>query len=270
MKSRRRSSAREPQESRDSSAPSRSPRSSIQNRLLAKLSHADYERLVPHLEPIEFSPGQVVYEAGEPQSYLYFPTTSVVSLVYTMKDGATAEMGLVGNDGVVGVALYMGGGRRPNRALVQIAGGALRMGANALRAELRHHGLLQPLLLRYAQALLTQISQTAVCNRLHSVDQRLCRWLLLCDDRVGSSELPLTQALIATMLGVRREAVTAAAQRLQAARWIRYSRGRIVVLDRRGLEQRVCECYQVVKREAERLLGGKRRSVSKTVSMRSK
>jgi len=243
--------------------------SSIQNWLLAKLSRADYARLVSQLEPIEFSRGDVVYEAHEPQSYLYFPTTSVVSLVYTMKDGATAEMGLVGNDGVVGVALYMGGGTRPNRALVQIAGGALRMKARTLRAELKRHGSLQFLLLRYTQALLTQISQTAVCNGLHSVEQRLCRWLLLCDDRVRSGELALTQAFMATMLGVRREAVTAAARKLQAAKWIRYSRGKIAILDRRGLESRVCECYQVVKREADRLLGSRRSIPSMAALMQS-
>ena len=233
-------------------------RASIQNRLLAKLSRADYERLAPHLEPIELSLGDVVYEPDEPQSHLYFPTTSVVSLVYTMKDGPTAEMGLVGNDGVIGVALFTGAGTRPNRALVQIAGGALRMKAKALRAELKRRGSLQLVLLRYIQALLTQISQTAVCNTLHSVEQRLCRWLLLCDDRVGSGELAMTQGFLAGMLGVRREAVTAAARRLQAARWIRYSRGKIAILDRHGLENRVCECYQVVRRETDRLLNGRR------------
>jgi CRP-like cAMP-binding protein len=163
-------------------------------------------------------------------------------------------MGLVGRDGVVGIALFMGGGTRPNRALVQIAGGALRMKAKALRAELKRRGLLQILLLRYTQALLTQISQTAVCNCLHQVEQRLCRWLLLCDDRVKSGELPLTQGFLAAMLGVRREAVTAAARKLQAAKLIRNRRGRIDILDRRGLENRSCECYQVVRREAARLL----------------
>ena len=232
--------------------------SSSPNWLLAKLSRGDYRRLAPKLEPVELSLGEVVYEADQPQSYLYFPTTSVVSLVYTTRSGASAEMGVVGNDGVIGVALYMGGRARPNRAIVQIAGGALRMKARALRTELERRGRLQWLLLRYAQALLAQISQTAVCNSLHSVDQRLCRWLLLCDDRVSIGELPLTQSIIAMMLGVRREAVTAAARRLQAAKWIRYSRGRIALLDRRGLESRVCECYEVVRRESERLLGIKK------------
>ncbi|HEX8011812.1 MAG TPA: Crp/Fnr family transcriptional regulator [Casimicrobiaceae bacterium] len=262
MNGHRRSGARKPDAPKHPAARPRSSPSSIQNWLLAKLSRADYERLMPHLEPIELSLGEIVYEADARQSYLYFPTTSVVSLVYTMKDGASAEMGVVGNEGVVGLALYMGGGRQPNRALVQVAGAALRMKAKALRAELYRHGSLQLLLLRYAQALLTQVSQTAVCNCLHSVEQRLCRWLLLCDDRVRPRELALTQAFIATMLGVRREAVTAAAQKLQAARWIRYSHGRIVVLDRRGLENRVCECYQVVRREAERLLGGTKSSTT--------
>ena len=254
MTSRRRSRVRQPQAWSEAAARYPSP-SSSRNWLLARLSRSDYRRLARHLEPVEFSLGEVVYEADQPQSYLYFPTTSVVTLVYTTKSGASAEMGVVGNDGVVGVALYMGGGTQPNRALVQIAGSALRMRAKALHAEIERRGRLQWLLLRYAQALLTQISQTAVCNSLHSVDQRLCRWLLLCDDRVAIAELPLTQSNIAMMLGVRREAVTAAARRLQAAKWINYSRGRIALLDRRGLESRVCECYEVVRRESERLLG---------------
>jgi CRP-like cAMP-binding protein len=254
MGNRRPASARDPQAWGNAAA--RRPSSSW-NGLLARLSRADYARLAPHLEPVEFSIGDVLYEADQRQSHLYFPTTSVVSLVYTSRNGTSAEMGVVGNDGVVGVALYMGGRTRPNRALVQIPGGALRMKAKALRDQLARRGQLQPLLLRYAQALLTQISQTAVCNSLHPVDQRLCRWLLLCDDRVGAGELPLTQAIIAMMLGVRREAVTAAARRLQTAKCIRYSRGRIALLDRRGLESRVCECYEVVRREAERLLGVK-------------
>jgi len=257
MSNRRRSSVREPRGSSEAAARYPSP-SSSRNWLLAGLSRGDYRRLARHLEPIEFSLGEIVYEAGQPQSYLYFPTTSVVTLVYTTKSGASAEMGVVGNDGVVGVALYMGGSTQPNRALVQIAGDALRMKAHALRAEFARRGRLQWLLLRYAQALLTQISQTAVCNGLHSVEQRLCRWLLLCDDRVSIGELPLTQSIIAMMLGVRREAVTAAARRLQAAKCISYSRGRIALLDRRGLENRVCECYEVVRRESERLLGIKK------------
>ena len=240
--------SREPEESNDSMARPKPAHSSIQNGLLAKLSRADYARLVPHLEPIDFSRGDVVYEADEPQSHIYFPTTSVVCLVYTTKDGATAEIGLVGKDGVVGLALFMGGRTRPNRALVQVAGGALQ-------AELKRCGPLLRLLLRYTQALLTQISQTAVCNGLHSVEQRLCRWLLLCDDRVRSGELALTQALLAGMLGVRREAVTAAARKLQAAKLIRYRRGKIGIVDRRGLENRACECYHVVHRETVRLLG---------------
>lgn len=229
--------------------------SAVQNRLLAKLRRADDERLIAHLEPVDLSVGDVVYDRDQPQRYLYFPTSSVVSLVYTMQGGSTGAMGLVGKDGVVGIALFMGGGTQPNRALVQIAGGALRMEAKALRAELKRRGLLQLLLLRHTQALLTQVSQTAVCNCLHPVEQRLCRCLLLCDDRVKFRELALTQAVLAGVLGVRREAVTAAARKLQAAKLIRYRRGRLFVLDRRGLENRVCECYQVIKRETERLLG---------------
>ncbi|HUH92795.1 MAG TPA: Crp/Fnr family transcriptional regulator [Casimicrobiaceae bacterium] len=226
------------------------------NRLLARLPRADYQRLLPRLEAVRLFVGDVLYQPGEPQSHLYFPTSSVVSLVYTMKDGAMGEMGIVGRDGAVGMALFMGGGTRPNRALVQIGGDALRLSAKALRSELKRSEALETLLLRYTQALLTQISQTAVCNCLHPLEQRLCRWLLLCDDRAGPGELALTHALLGAMLGVRRETVTAAARKLRAAKLIGYRRGRIAVVNRRGLESRVCECYEVVRRETDRLLGG--------------
>ena len=225
------------------------------NRLLARLPRPDYQRLHSRLDAVRLSVGDVLYQPDQPQSHLYFPITSVVSLVYTMKNGATGEMGVVGRDGVVGMALFMGGGTRPNRALVQIGGDAVRLSAKALRSELKRSDALETLLLRYTQALLTQISQTAVCNCLHPLEQRLCRWLLLCADRAGPGELALTHALLAAMLGVRRESVTAAARALRAAQLIGYRRGRIAVINRRGLERRVCECYEVVRRETDRLLG---------------
>ncbi len=185
---------------------------------------------------------------------MYFPTTAVVSLLYTLASGMTAEMGLTGNDGVVGVALFLGGDTTPNRAVIQVAGGALQMKAKVLREEFARGRAFQQALLRYTQALITQISQTAVCNRLHPVEQRLCRWLLLCHDRVRSAELRMTQEFIANMLGGRRESVTVAAGRLQDAGLIRYARGQITIVDRPGLEATVCECYQIVKSEGERLL----------------
>lgn len=225
------------------------------NRLLAGLPRPDYRRLLPRLDLVRLAVGDTLYKPDEPQSHLYFPTTSVVSLVYTMKNGAMGQMGIVGRDGAVGMALFMGGGTRPNRALVQIGGEALRLSANRLRSELRRSDALETRLLRYTQALLTQISQTAVCNCLHPLEQRLCRWLLLCDDRAGPGELALTHVLLGAMLGVRRETVTAAARKLRAAKLIGYRRGRIAVIDRRGLESRVCECYEVVRRETDRLLG---------------
>jgi CRP-like cAMP-binding protein len=187
--------------------------------------------------------------------HIYFPTTAIVSLLYTMENGSTAEMGMAGNEGLVGVALFMGGNTMPNRAIVQSAGAAVRMKAKVLQDEFARGGTFQHLLLRYTQALLTQMSQTAVCNRLHAIEQQLCRWLLLSRDRLDSDELVMTQELIANMLGVRREGVTAAAGRLQEKRLISYVRGRIQILDRRGLEAAVCECYKVVKDEYDRLLG---------------
>jgi CRP-like cAMP-binding protein len=227
----------------------------VENRLLAALPGDEYERLYPRLEQVSFSLGEVVYEFGGHLDYVFFPTSSIVSLLYTMENGSSAEMGLTGNEGVVGIALFMGGGTMPNRAVVQSAGGALRMKAKTLQDEFALGGKFQRLLLRYTQALITQISQTAVCNRLHSVEQQLCRWLLLSHDRVKGDELVMTQELIADMLGVRREGVTVAAGRLHDAGAITYVRGRITILDRQKLEETVCECYQVVKEEFDRLLG---------------
>jgi CRP-like cAMP-binding protein len=228
---------------------------SAENRLLAALPEEVFGRLLPHLQPISFAVGSVVYESSEEMEYIYFPTTCIVSLLYTMTDGATAEMGLVGNDGVVGIALFMGGNTVPNRAVVQVAGDAFRVQAPVIQEEFKRGGPCQMLLLRYTQALITQISQTAVCNRLHTIEQRLCRWLLLTHDRAHSAELRLTQELIANRLGGRRESITKAAGRLQTAGLIRYVRGHISILDRKGLEANSCECYQVVKTEFDRLLG---------------
>ena len=225
------------------------------NRLLAALPVAEYERITSNLRHVSFALGEVVYEFGEQMDYVYFPTTSIVSLLYTMENGSSAEMGLTGNDGIVGIALFMGGGTMPNRAIVQSAGGALRMKAQVLQNEFARGGKFQKVLLRYTQALITQISQTAVCNRLHSVEQQLCRWLLLSHDRVPADDLVMTQELIADMLGVRREGVTVAAGNLQDAGAISYVRGHIKILNRQKLEETVCECYHVVKAEFDRLLG---------------
>ena len=224
------------------------------NRLLAALPSDDYQRLVPHLENVSFSLGEAVYEFAGRLDYVYFPTTAIVSLLYTMENGSSAEMGLTGNDGVVGIALFMGGGTMPNHALVQSAGEAVRLKAKVLQDEFAKGGKFQYLLLRYTQALITQISQTAVCNRLHSVEQQLCRWLLLSHDRLNTDELIMTQELIAGMLGVRREGVTVAAGRLQDVGAISYVRGHIRILDRQRMEETVCECYRVVKNEFDRLL----------------
>jgi CRP-like cAMP-binding protein len=198
--------------------------------------------------------GEVLYESGDQLQHVYFPVLSIVSLLYVMADGASAEIAVVGNEGIIGIALFMGGETMPNRAVVQSAGYAYRLKGQVLKEEFNRGGELQHLLLRYTQALLTQMSQTAVCNRHHSVDQQLCRWLLLSLDRLSSNELSMTQELIANMLGVRREGVTEAAGKLQSAGLIHYSRGRIRVIDRPGLEARACECYQVVKTEFDRLL----------------
>jgi CRP-like cAMP-binding protein len=231
------------------------PSEPVENRLLAALPPDEYERLLPNLQQVSFSLGEVVYEFGGHLDYVFFPTTSIVSLLYTMENGSSAEMGLTGNDGVVGIALFMGGGTMPNRAVVQSAGAAIRLKAKVLQDEFALGGKFQRLLLRYTQALITQISQTAVCNRLHSVEQQLCRWLLLSHDRLKTDELIMTQELIADMLGVRREGVTVAAGHLQDIGAISYVRGRIKILNRQKLEETVCECYQVVKDEFLRLLG---------------
>jgi CRP-like cAMP-binding protein len=225
-----------------------------QNHLLAALPAADYERLLPELELVPMPLGWAVYESGGHLGYLYFPTDSIVSLLYVMENGASAEIAVTGNDGLVGIALFMGGESTPNRAVVQSAGYAYRLRATVMKKEFERGGPLQHLLLRYTQALITQMAQTAVCNRHHAVEQQLCRWLLLSLDRLPSNELKMTQELIANMLGVRREGVTEAAGHLQTAGLIHYSRGHITVLDRPKLEQQVCECYGVVKREMDRLL----------------
>ena len=232
-----------------------SPGSPLQNHLLAALPAGDYERLAPHLEPAAMQLGDVLYEPGSHLGYVYFPTTSIVSLLYVMSDGASAEIAIVGNEGILGISLFMGGETTPSRAVVQSAGDSYRLRAQLLKDEFGRFGPMMHLLLRYTQALITQMSQTAVCNRHHSVDQQLCRWLLLSLDRLSSNELSMTQELIANMLGVRREGVTEAAGKLQRAGLIEYRRGRITVLDRPGLESRSCECYAVVKREFDRLLG---------------
>lgn len=225
------------------------------NHLLAALPTEAFDRLKIHLEPISFTLGEVVYESGAHMEYVYFPTTSHISLLYTMLDGSTAEMGLVGQEGVVGIALFMGGETTPNRAMVQGGGLAFRMKAKAMLDEFKRGREFQHLLLRYTQALITQISQTAVCNRLHSVEQRLCRWLLMTHDLAQSDELQMTHEFISNMLGVRREGVTMAARRLQEMGMISYVRGHIQILDRKQLLAHVCECYRVVKDEHSRLLG---------------
>jgi CRP-like cAMP-binding protein len=233
---------------------SRSPK---QNHLLAVLPAAEYERLLPDLEHLPLVLGLPLYESGGQQEYVYFPTTCIVSLLYVMHDGSSAEIAVVGNEGAVGIALFMGGETTPSRAVVQSAGEAWRVKGSILKTEFERGGPMQYLLLRYTQALITQMAQTAVCNRHHAVEQQLCRWLLLSLDRLPTNELTMTQALIANMLGVRREGVTEAAGKLQAEGLITYSRGKITVLDRPKLETRVCECYAVVKRESDRLLAGK-------------
>jgi CRP-like cAMP-binding protein len=230
------------------------PHSPKQNHLLAALPQADFDRLAPHLELVAMPLGEALYESGGRLRHAYFPTTSIASLLYVMEDGASAEIAVVGNEGILGIALFMGGETTPSRAIVQSAGHGYRLPSQQLKLEFDRGGAMMHLLLRYTQALITQMAQTAVCNRHHSVEQQLCRWLLLSLDRLSSSELTMTQELIANMLGVRREGVTEAAGRLRRAGVIRYSRGRITVLDRRRLEQEVCECYDVVKKEFDRLL----------------
>ncbi len=224
------------------------------NHLLSVLGPDDYARLLPHLELVPMPLGEPLYESGDPLKHVYFPTTAIVSLLYVMENGASAEIAVVGNEGIVGIALFMGGETMTNRAVVQSEGHAYRLQGTHLKQEFNRGGALQHLLLRYTLAMLTQMAQTAVCNRHHTVDQQLCRWLLLSLDRLPSNELSMTQELIANMLGVRREGVTEAAGKLQSAGLIHYSRGRITVVDRPGLEARVCECYDVVRQEFLRLL----------------
>ena len=224
------------------------------NQLLGVLPEADLKRWLPDLELTELPLGKVLYESGGVEKDVYFPTSGIVSLLYVMKNGDAAEIAVIGNEGVVGISLFLGGNSTPSRAVVQSAGKGFRLKAQILKDDFDRFGPVTHLLLRYTQALITQISQTAVCNRHHSLDEQLCRWLLLSLDRLPGSELVMTQELIANMLGVRRQGVTEGALRLQEAGLIRYSRGRITVLDRKGLEMRVCECYAVVKDEYERLL----------------
>jgi CRP-like cAMP-binding protein len=231
--------------------PEPSPRD---NHILDALPAEERDRLFPYLSFVSMPLGKVLYESGETLKHIYFPTDSIVSLLYVMKDGASAEIAVVGNEGAIGVALFLGGETTPSRAIVQSAGSAYRLEGKRLKLEFNRHGQMLHVLLRYTQSLITQMAQTAVCNRHHSVNQQLCRWLLLSLDRLRSNELKMTQELIANMLGVRREGVTAAAGELQKAGVIRYSRGKIAVLDRAKLEQLSCECYSVVKKETDRLL----------------
>ncbi|HUQ30943.1 MAG TPA: Crp/Fnr family transcriptional regulator [Pyrinomonadaceae bacterium] len=225
------------------------------NRLLATLPADDYKRLLPNLKPVTFALGEVIYESQGHMQNVYFPTTSHVSLLYTMIDGSTAEVGLVGNEGLVGIALFMGGDTTPNRAIVQGSGQAYVMSASTMNNEFKRGGAFQLSLLRYTQALITQISQTAVCNRLHTTEQRLCRWLLMTHDRAHKDDLQMTHEFISNMLGIQREAVSLTAHRLQEYGAISYKRGHIKILDRQAMENCSCECYAVVKAEHDRLLG---------------
>jgi CRP-like cAMP-binding protein len=228
--------------------------SARKNQLLAALPDAEWQRWLPQLESVEMPLGKVLYESGNKLTHVYFPSTAIVSLLYVMEDGASAEIAVVGREGIVGISLFMGGQSTTSRAVVQSAGQGFRLKANLMMQEFNRAGPVLHLLLRYTQALITQMAQTAVCNRHHSLDQQLCRWLLLSLDRLPSDELVMTQELIANMLGVRREGVTEAAGQLQQAGLIQYRRGHITVLDRKRLEQRACECYAVVKTEYDRLL----------------
>ncbi len=231
-----------------------SPADPLHNQLLAALQPLEYQRWLPRLEPVELVLGQVLYESGGTLRHVYFPTDAIVSLLYVLEDGASAEIAVVGREGLVGISLFMGGGSTPSRAVVQSAGRGFRLDAAHMNDEFNRAGAAMHLLLRYTQALITQMAQTAVCNRHHSLDQQLCRWLLLSLDRLEGTQLRMTQELIANMLGVRREGVTESAMKLQKAGLIRYARGHINVIDRAGLEQRSCECYAVVKKEYDRLL----------------
>lgn len=230
------------------------PNDPLLNQLLAALPQAERQRWLPQLESVDLALGQVLYESGAATPYVYFPTNAIVSLLYVLENGASAEIAVVGFEVVVGVSIFMGGGSTPSRSVVQSAGQGYRLRADAIKEEFEQAGPVMHLLLRYTQALITQMAQTAVCNRHHTLDQQLCRWLLLSLDRLKGDQLTMTQELIANMLGVRREGVTEAALKLQRAGLINYARGRINVLDRPGLEGRTCECYDVVKKEYDRLL----------------
>lgn len=240
-----------------------------QNYLLAALLDAEFDRLAPHLELIPMLLGDVLYESGGKLQYVYFPTTSIISLQYLLENGGSSEIAGVGNEGVVGISLFMGGNTTPSRAIVQTGGYGYRLQSQVLMEEFNRAGPVMRLLLRYTQALITQMSQTVVCNRHHSVEQQLCRWLLLTLDRLPTNELTMTQELIASMLGVRREGVTEAAGKLQSQGFIRYRRGHITVLDRAGLERNACECYDVVKKEFARLLSDVRQRQGSQVADRS-
>jgi CRP-like cAMP-binding protein len=230
------------------------PPDPAENHLLAALPDAEWQRWLPQLERVDLPLGQVLYESSVTPSHVYFPVTAIVSLLYVLENGASAEIAVIGNEGILGISLFMGGDSASSRAVVQSAGHGYRLQAQVIKDEFDQTGPVVHLLLRYTQALITQMAQTAVCNRLHSLDQQLCRWLLLSLDRLQGQELVMTQELIANMLGVRREGVTEGAMKLQQAGLIRYSRGHITVLDRAGLEKRSCECYSVVKKEYDRLL----------------
>jgi CRP-like cAMP-binding protein len=230
------------------------PSNPLANDLLAALPEDDWLRWQPQLELVELKLGQVLYESGTAMQHVYFPTNAIVSLLYVMEDGSSGEIAVVGHEGVVGVAIFMGGETTPSRAVVQSGGWGFKLRAAAIKEEFNRSGPVMHLLLRYTQALITQMAQTAVCNRHHRLDQQLCRWLLLSLDRLSGNDLLMTQELIANMLGVRREGVTESALKLQKAGLISYARGHIRVLDRKGLENRTCECYEVVKKEYERLL----------------
>jgi CRP-like cAMP-binding protein len=233
----------------------------LKNHLFAALPADEFARLKSKLEPVSFKLGDVLYESGDKMDYVYFPTTAIISMLYVMENGATAEIGVVGNDGMIGNAVFLGGDTTTSRAIIQSEGEAFRMNAADAKAEFKLAGVFQEMMLRFTQALMTQISQTAVCNRLHPVEQQLCRWLLLSHDRLDSNELVMTHDLISNMLGVRREGVTLAAQKLAKRKLIKNSRGTISIIDRRGLEESVCECYEVVNNEYNRLLG---RGISRT------
>lgn len=233
----------------------------LRNYLLAAIPAAEFTRIESKLEAISFKLGEVIYESGDKMDYVYFPTTAIVSMLYVMENGATAEIGVIGNDGIVGASLFMGGDSTTSRAIIQSAGNGYRMKAKDLKSEFALGGAFQTMMLRYTQALMTQISQTAVCNRLHTVEQQLCRWLLLSHDRLSSDVLVMTHDLISNMLGVRREGITLAAQKLAKRKLIKNVRGTITVIDRSGLEEAVCECYAVVNAEYNRLLG---RGISRT------